>query len=149
MEPLNLSSIDRILDQLVRDVETTIHASLGNEEKRAVARLRLEQLVHQARRAIEVAATARVAETTGPTRTAPRVSSPRPAVSAPMVAGAAFGWTDEDSDAVLKCITSWLPVAGPLSTPADSKCIAAGKLLIPTWAERERAREALKRITEG
>lgn len=145
---MNAPHIDRILEQLVRDVEATVTASLASEEKHAAARLRLQQLIHEARQAILAAPSMSPTPGSGSTRAAPRVSSPRPRVSGPMVAGAAFGWTDEDSDAVLKCITSWLPVSAPASTPAESKCIAPGKMLIPTWGERERAREALKRITE-
>ena len=78
----------------------------------------------------------------------PVAMSPRPSVSAPALAGAQFGWTKEDSDAVMKCINAWLPIGGPQSTAPDTLCIAPGKMLIPTWGERERAREAVKVITQ-
>ena len=39
-------------------------------------------------------------------------------------------------------------MGGPHSTAPDTLCIAPGKMLIPTWGERERAREAVKRITQ-
>jgi hypothetical protein len=78
----------------------------------------------------------------------PVATSPRPSVSAPALAGAAYGWTKEESDAVLKCITAWLPIGGTQSTAPDTVCIAAGKMLLPTWGERERARAAVKKITQ-
>ena len=146
---------DLILEKLARDVESAVHALYRGEVRQATAKARTDQLVHEARTAL---AALRSAGGRGPTpattpavpaRPAPRISSPRPAVSAPMHAGAAFGWTTEDSDAVLKCIMSWLPVGGPASTASDSKCIAPGRMLIPTWGERERAREAVRLITDG
>ncbi len=70
-----------------------------------------------------------------------------PSVAAPVVAGSAFGWGSDDSEAVMKCINAWLPMGGPTSTAPDTKCIAAGKMLLPTWAERERAREAVRRLS--
>jgi hypothetical protein len=37
-------------------------------------------------------------------------------------------------------------MGGPTTTSPDSPCIAPGKMLIPTWGERERARDAVKKL---
>lgn len=85
---------------------------------------------------------------TGQTSAIPAMVVPRPTVSTPRNAGVVPGWTTEQRDAVVKCINAWLPMGGPASTAPDTKCIAAGKMLVPTWGEREVAREAVKKITQ-
>ena len=133
------TEFDRILDKLAKDVESAVHALYRGEVRQATAKARTDHLVHDARAALAAASAPRASEShAGPTR---------PSFAAPTRAGERLGWTAEDSDAVLKCITSWLPMGGPGSTTPDMKCIAPAKMLIPTWGERERAREAVKRIT--
>jgi hypothetical protein len=146
-----LSDIDRIVERLVKDIESAVHALYRGEMRQSTAKARTEHLVNDARAAIQAAVTGAGGSPTpsGTPPATPRLSGPRPSVAAPTHAGGALGWTTDDSDAVLRCILSWLPVSGPSSTAADSKCIAAGKMLIPTWGERERAREAVRRITDG
>jgi hypothetical protein len=139
--------IDQVLDKLVKDVEAAVHALYRGEVHQATAKARTGHLVRDARGALtaaigSVAPDARSRATSG----GPAVVSPRPGVAAPMHAGTAVGWSKEDSDAVLKCIMSWLPMGGPASTAPETKCIAAGKMLLPTWGERESAREAVRRI---
>jgi hypothetical protein len=75
------------------------------------------------------------------------VQSPRPSASAPVATGAAVGWAREEGDAVMKCINAWLPMGSPRDAPPDSKCIAAARELAPTWGQREKAREAVRRIS--
>lgn len=136
------TEFDRILDKLAKDVESAVHAVYRGEVRQATAKARTDHLVHDARVALAAAASAgRAPESES------HVGPTRPSFAAPTRAGERLGWTAEDSDAVLKCITSWLPMGGPAATTPDMKCIAPGKMLIPTWGERERAREAVKRIT--
>jgi hypothetical protein len=144
------NEIDRIVEKLVKDVESAVHSLYRGEMRQSTAKARTDHLVNDARVAILAAATgsAQSATPAAASTATPRLSGPRPSVSAPTHAGGALGWTTEDSDAVLKCIMSWLPLSGPSTTAPDSKCIAAGKMLIPTWGERERAREAVRRITD-
>lgn len=141
--------IDRILQQLARDVESATHALYPAEMRRSTGAVSAGRLLRDARAKLDGAlGAAAAAAPSEPGRTAaPTAASPRPSVSAPAVAGAAYGWAKEDSDAVLKCINAWLPMGGPQSTAPDTLCIAPGKLLIPTWGERERAREAVKKIS--
>ena len=135
------TEFDRILDKLAKDVESAVHALYRGEVRQATAKARTDHLVHDARAALEAASAARDPKSES------HVGPTRPSFAAPTRAGERLGWTAEDSDAVLKCITSWLPMGGPGSTTPDMKCIAPAKILIPTWGERERAREAVKRIT--
>ena len=118
-------NIDQILAKLAKDVENAVHALYRGEMKQGTAQGRTGRFVQEAQ--------TKVAEAIGAATAA--------------VAGAALGWSVEDSNAVIKCISAWLPMGGPQSTPPDTLCIAPGKMLIPTWGERERAREAVRRIT--
>jgi hypothetical protein len=140
------SDVDQILDKLVKDVEAAVHALYRGEVRQDTVKSRTGNLAREARIALDAALGG--APPAAPARVSgPLSGSPRPSVSAPMLAGAAYGWNKEDSDAVLKCIMSWLPMGGPVSTSPDTKCIAAGKMLLPTWGEREKARDAVRRIT--
>jgi hypothetical protein len=141
------SDIDQILEKLAKDVEKAVHALYRGEMRQNTANLRTGNMIQEARARVEEALGS-AAGSVGAHRATPVSTSPRPSVSAPAVAGGAFGWTQDESNAVLKCILAWLPIGGPQSTPPESNCIPAGKMLLPTWAERERAREALKKISQ-
>jgi hypothetical protein len=141
-------NIDEILAKLAKDVENAVHSLYRGEMRQHTAKARAGQYVLDAQAKVADAIGAAAAAVTGAVggSAAPLAASPRPSVSAPAVAGAAQGWSQEESDAVLKCINAWLPIGGPQSTPPDTACIAAGKMLVPTWGERERARDALKKL---
>ena len=115
--------VDSILEKLAKDVEAAVHALYRGEVRQATAKARTGHLLTSARTAVARAiAGASTAGSDQPARpVTPIASSPRPSVAAPM--------------------------GGPASTPADTKCIAAGKMLVPTWGEREQAREAVRRVT--
>ena len=144
------SDIDQILEKLAKDVEAAVHSLYRGEMRQNTAEASTGHLVQDARTKVAEALGAAAAAVSGEPvqRPMPVAMSPRPSVSAPALAGAQFGWTKEDSDAVMKCINAWLPIGGPQSTAPDTRCIAPGKMLIPTWGERERAREAVKAITQ-
>ena len=144
------NDIDEILAKLAKDVEAAVHSLYRGEMRQNTAQARTSHLVKDARAKVASAlgAAADMVGGAAEKRPTPVATSPRPSVFAPMVAGAEFGWSKEDSDAVLKCITAWLPMGGPQSTAPDTLCIPAGKMLLPTWGERERAREAVKRISQ-
>jgi hypothetical protein len=144
------ANIDPILEKLAKDVEAAVHSLYRGEMRQNTAKARTGHLVQDARAKVAEALGAAAAAVSGEPvrRPTPVATSPRPSVAAPALAGAAFGWTKEDSDAVFKCINAWLPMGGPQSTAPDTLCIAPGKMLIPTWGERERAREAVKKISQ-
>ena len=140
------SEADRVLEKLVKDVEAAVHALYRGEVRQQTAQTRSGSMLREAKAAIQAAM---AAESGDPT--APRASSsglPRPSATAPMVAGAAAGFSREEGEAVLKCITAWLPMGSPRDAVPDSKCIAAMRELTPTWGQREKAREAVKRISQ-
>jgi hypothetical protein len=140
-------NIDEILAKLAKDVENAVHSLYRGEMKQHTAKARAGQYVLEAQSKVADAIGAAAAAVSGAVAGGtPVATSPRPSVSAPAVAGAAQGWTQDESDAVLKCINAWLPMGGPTTTSPDSLCIAPGKMLIPTWGERERARDAVKKL---
>jgi len=142
--------LDQILEQLAKDVEGAVHSLYRGEMRQATAKAKTDHIVQDARTALAntLAAAGYTLSLERLRRPTPVSASPRPGASAPAMAGADFGWSAEDSNAVIKCITAWLPMGGPNSTAPDTLCIAPGKMLIPTWGERERAREAVKKITQ-
>ncbi|MFI5311274.1 MAG: hypothetical protein ACHQQ3_08590 [Gemmatimonadales bacterium] len=143
------SDIDQILDKLAKDVEAAVHALYRGEVRQATAKARTGHLVQEARGALSATmGTISMVPRRTPD-TGQKAVSPRPSVFAPALAGAEHGWSKEDSDAVLRCIMAWLPMGGPATTAPDTKCIAAGKMLLPTWGERVRALDAVRRITPG
>ena len=142
-------NIDEILAKLAKDVENAVHSLYRGEMRQHTAKARAGQYVIEAQSKVADAIGAAAAAVSGAVAgAAPVANSPRPSVSAPAVAGAAQGWTQDESDAVLKCINAWLPMGGPTTTSPDSLCIAPGKMLIPTWGERERARDAVKKLMQ-
>jgi hypothetical protein len=145
------TDLDPILEKLAKDVEAAVHSLYRGEMRQTTAKARTSHIIQDARAQVAQALVAAeaAADAGEPVRRAtPIATSPRPSVFAPALAGAAFGWTQEEADAVLRCINAWLPMGGPHSTAPDTLCIAPGKMLIPTWGERERAREAVRRITQ-
>ena len=143
------NDIEPILQKLAKDVEAAVHSLYRGEMRQNTAKARTSHLIQDAQAKVAAALGQATAAVTGEPlrRPTPVATSPRPSSFAPAVAGGNFGWTKEESDAVMKCVMAWLPMGGPQSTPPESPCIPPGKMLIPTWGERERAREALKKTT--
>lgn len=139
------SEIDRVVEKLAKDVEAAVHALYRGEVRQMTAKARTDAMQRDARAAIEklMAGGAATAAAAG---TAP---SPRPSVAAPVAPGTAVGWTREEGEAVMRCINAWLPVGPPSGMSPDAKCIAAARELAPTWGQRERAREAVRRLSPG
>jgi hypothetical protein len=67
-----------------------------------------------------------------------------PAPGVPRAAGGALA--PDEATAITRCIMAWLPMGAPTSAEPGSRCVPAGRELIPAWGERERARQALRRI---
>lgn len=136
--------LEEVLDKLAKDVEQAVHALYRGEARQATMRVRTGHFVRDAATALRARAT------DGPAPGAPGAPGAEPArtpATSPSVAGAAVGWTREDGEAVMKCVTAWLPMGSPATAPLDSKCISSGREMIPSWGERERARAALRKLT--
>jgi hypothetical protein len=134
--------IDKVLDKLAKDVEQAVHALYRGEVRQQTAQARTGNFLREARAALKAAI-----EQEGARPSASAMPSPRPSVAAPVMAGAALGWTKEEGEAVQKCITAWLPMGPPNAADPNSKCIAAASMLVPTWGQRQAAVAAVKRIS--
>jgi hypothetical protein len=131
-------AIDEVLNRLARDVEAAVHAMYRGDVRQQTAKVRTGQLVRDAAEALRAAIGAS-APAAGPS------VANRPAALS--MAGAAVGWNREEGEAVMKCVTAWQPMGSPATAPPESRCIAPAREMVPTWSERERAREALRKIT--
>jgi len=132
--------IDDVLDKLVKNVEAAVHALYRGDMRQETAKARTGGLAREAADAIR----ARLGSTPG--APLPATASPAGRPSAPTSIGALIGWTRDEGDAVMRCVMSWLSMGAPSSATSDSKCIPAGREMVPTWGERERARAALRKI---
>lgn len=158
-----LEQFDEILDKLVKDTANAVHdmyrGALGGHTTKA--RTEAGRLTaHQAVAALlGVRATpmrpSGTSSGTGPAlkgpgaNSSPTPVSPHPASGRPSMATSAVPsgpMTNEELDALRKCVLAWLPMGAPNQTAADSRCIAAGRELIPSWGERELARGALAKV---
>jgi hypothetical protein len=131
-------AIDAVLSKLAQSVEAAVHAMYRGDVRQQTAKVRTGQLVREAADNLR-------AHLGAPTPGAAPSVAGRPAALS--VAGAAVGWSSEEGEAVMKCVTAWLPMGPAASAPPDSRCIAPAREMVPTWGERERARGALKKIT--
>ena len=130
-------ALDEVLDRLARNVEAAVHSLYRGDVRQATAKARTGNLVREASEALR--AQMALAPSGG--------AAPASRLSAPAVAGAAVGWSRAEGEAVMKCVTAWLPMGSPSAATPESKCIASGREMVPTWGERELARAALRRIT--
>jgi hypothetical protein len=134
-------AVDDVLAKLAKDVEAAVHAMYRGKVGAHTAKVRTGHLVTDAR--------ARIAQSLG---AAPSPADPQQRFSAAVVASAKLGdgagveWSGEEAAAVTKCILAWLPIGSPASAKPDSRCTPPGRELIPTWGERELAREAVRKV---
>jgi hypothetical protein len=132
--------VEKVLEKLAKDVENAVHAMYRGEVRQMTAKARTGSHVREAQEAIKAALASAGGTVSAPT------ASPRPSVAAPVIAGSAVGWSKEESEAVLKCITAWLPMGPPTSADPASRCISAARELTPTWDQRQKAHAAVKRL---
>ncbi len=140
------TELDAVLAKLAKDVETAVHALYRGDVRQGTMRGRSGAALREAQAAMK-AAVVRAGVSLGTPAAGTAAVPPRPSATAPVVAGASVGWSKEEGEAVTKCITAWLPMGNPRDAAPDSKCISAASMLAPTWAQRERAREAVKRLS--
>jgi hypothetical protein len=123
-------SIDEVLDKLIRDVEASVHAFYRGDVRQHTQRVRTDTFRNAARQTLEGMMT-----TDGPAR-------PTPSSSAGMAT-----LTPEEVLAATRCVMAWQPMGGATMAIPEAKCIPAAREMSPTWAEREKARLALKRTS--
>lgn len=139
-------AVEAVLAKLARDVETAVHAMYRREVGPSTAKVRTEHFVSDA--VERLSAFVKSAPGRATNSPAPRFSaviSPNPAVTD----GTQAQWTAEEAAAITKCVMGWLPMGSAKTAAPDSRCMAPGKDLIPTWGEREAARNAIRRVAVG
>ena len=135
-------SIDDVLATLAKNVEAAVHSMYRREVGPSTAKVRTDHFVSDARDRLAAL---------GPSASAPPVSGTHPrfrassvAVSVPSADGAEL--TVEEAGALTKCVLAWLSIGPPATAKPDSKCMPPGRELVPSWRERETARQALRKI---
>jgi hypothetical protein len=134
--------LDEVIKNLVRDVAAGVHAMYRGDIRQQTAQVRMNAFVTQAREALlpMLAGASGGLTPLQPTS----VGSFQPPVSATSGALSA-----EEAAAITRCIMAWGPMGNPSEAAPDSKCAPGAKELVPSWGDRERAREALRRLAGG
>ena len=158
-----LEQFDEIIDRLVKETAAAVHdmyrGALGGHTARAKTEVG-RQNAHKAVAALlgVTATPMRPSGTsnsgTGPKANAPGLNAPTPLHPSAAPPRASVGIsavpagpvTDDEIAGLRKCVLAWLPMGAPAQTAADSRCIAAGRELLPNWGERELARNALAKV---
>ena len=120
--------LNAIIDKLVKDVELAVHAMYRGDVRQNTAKARTDGHRRMAYDALR-----------------PLITG-QPATVTSAVAGSARAMSDDEATAIIRCIMAWLPMGAPATAAPDSRCVAASRELYPTWSERERARQAVKRL---
>lgn len=145
-----LDQIDRILEKLIRDTSASLHAMYTGQVQANTQKARTDVGRNEARQALaELLGTGGGGTLPRPSRTSqimPMPGAPASALATEFQPIATGSVTQGDADAIRKCIMAWLPMGAPSTAAPDSRCVAAGRELVPTWAERELAREAMKKL---
>jgi hypothetical protein len=128
--------MDQILDALVRDVESSVHAFYRGDVRQHTQRVKTDTFRNAARSAL---APLLRADDGAP-------GAVESAASAP-TSGSAAALAPDEVAAGMRCVTGWLPMGPPSAASPASRCVSAARELAPTWGEREKARLALKRLS--
>ena len=154
--PPNIADVEKILDKLVKDTMAAMHAMYMGDVRGNTQRARTEVGRNEARQALAELLgipAGRASSATLPPTGAAAGAPGAPAPATPSGTGRAMGGSSgggllsqAEIDALRKVINAWLPMGAPSSATPDSRCIAAGRELLPTWGERELANAAVKKV---
>ena len=139
LETRQEDKLDEVIKNLVRDVAAGVHAMYRGDIRQQTAQVRMNAFVTQAREALLplLAATSGGVAPLQPTS----VGSFHPPAAAALSA--------DEAAAITRCIMAWGPMGNPSEAAPESKCAPGAKELVPSWGDRERAREALRRLAGG
>jgi hypothetical protein len=122
-------TLDTVLAKLVKDVEMAVHALYRGDVRQQTAKAKTEVHRQVARKVL-----------------ASLVGNGRPS-GAVLTAPAAGGELSADEvAAITRCIMAWLPMGPPTDAAESSRCVPAGRELAPSWGDRERAHQAMRRV---
>lgn len=127
MSPTSEAQLNSIIEKLVKDVELSVHAMYRGDVRQNTARARTDSHRRAAYEALR-----------------PLVADGASPGSPPAAGGTAL--TADEATAIMRCVMGWLPMGAPNAAAPESRCVAAARELFPTWGERERARQAVKRV---
>jgi hypothetical protein len=138
MIPTQLTQqLDDILDQLVKNVEGSVHAFYRGDQKQNTSQVKSDQFRRVARESL-------LAMLGGS-------MTPRPGTTLGALGGGSSGNAGlleaDEIAAITRCIMGWLPMGAPNAASPQSRCVPAAKELSPSWGEREKARTSVKRAT--
>jgi hypothetical protein len=127
---MDQAALDQVLDKLARDVEASIHAFYRGDVRQHTQRVKTDTFVREARQAL-----------------LGLLSAGGGAAVATEAAGSAGGGTltPDEATAAMRCVMAWQPMGPPTNASPQSRCVPGAKEILPTWGEREKARQALKR----
>ena len=125
-----LEQFTEILDKLMKDTASSVHELYRGQLRGETARARTE--------VGRQAAVQAVAELLGHP-----ISRPSGSVAVNVTPGVL---SQKELDAVRKCVMAWVPMGPPNAAPAESRCVAGGREMIPVWGERETARNCLSKL---
>jgi hypothetical protein len=134
--------IDEIIKTLVRDVSAGVHAMYRGDIRQQTAQVRMSGFATQAREALLSLIGGSGAGIVGLQPTS--VGSFGPPRSR-----ASESLSPEEAAAITRCIMAWGPMGSPAEASPDSRCAPGAKELVPSWGDREKAREALRRLAGG
>jgi hypothetical protein len=129
--------LEEVIKNLVRDVAAGVHAMYRGDIRQQTAQVRMSAFVTQAREAllpllggsggVSAMNPMSVGSLHPPARTSAALSA-------------------EEAAAITRCIMAWGPMGNPSEAAPDSRCAPGAKELVPSWGDREKAREALRRL---
>jgi hypothetical protein len=132
--------LEEVIKNLVRDVAAGVHAMYRGDIRQQTAQMRMSAFVTQARDALLPL----LAGSSGVSAMNPMsVGSLQPP------ARGSEALLAEEAAAITRCIMAWGPMGNPSEAAADSRCAPGAKELVPSWGDREKAREALRRFAGG
>ena len=131
--------LDEVIKGLVRDVAAGVHAMYRGDIRQQTAQMRMSAFVTQAREALLPLLAGRGGGVPGMQPTSiGSLQPPGPRGSEAV--------SPEEAAAITRCIMAWGPMGNPSEATPDSRCVPGAKELVPGWGDREKAREAIRRI---
>jgi len=146
MDALNTKledKLDEVIKSLVRDVAAGVHAMYRGDIRQQTAQVRMSAFVAQARESLLPLLGRGNGGVSGLQPT--HVGSLQP----PAPGGGPQTLSGEEAASVTRCIMAWGPMGNPSEATPDSRCVPGAKELVPSWGDREKAREALRRLAGG
>jgi hypothetical protein len=126
------NKLEEVIKNLVRDVAAGVHAMYRGDIRAETAQVRMSAFVAQARDALLPLLAGG--------------SSYGAAAFSGAAAAHAAGLMAAEVSAITRCIMAWGPMGSPAEATAESRCVPGAKELVPSWGDREKAREAIRRL---